>query len=290
MIGFCHLNMPFGHLGFKQYGMHTLFFLGARSSRIHHMGFLTRAVEYRHQCAQCTGYVLHVKHDAMNRMNRDTRVIEINHLTERIAKRALRAFLRRHQPLAPIPNRLGRSQRMITVAHREQHIVSALRFEPRKRVLNATQHRRIVDKPALNMASVLHQRRAVYLRELFSDLINRRNHGILDIVDQQHDMGTFQHCILAQANANGQSLGHRSFRGANQRLFGGIDVVLLKIDCEHHTNACAMRRFTLHHDDALRQAHEHAILNVIAHCLFGMCDSLAGIPAFQEKLRNDDMI
>ena len=185
-----------------------------------------------------------------------------------------------------LPVGLGSGQGMVAVPHRKQRgIVSQPGLKRLQRLCQMAEFRLPGDPPAPDMPAVHQKGQVVKEGQRLPPVIQRPDQAVLLVIHQQQNMGQLQGGPLPQLQPGRDALQHRLLRGADQGAAALLIVILLQVNGCHQADAPARLGAALHQNEALRQFHQQALLQIIPHRLLRLLAD--GLRLLQKGLRDD---
>ena len=268
---------------------------GVRGRRVRHIGLAAvLRIEGGQTVQQFIGR--HAEHHAVDRLDDQAVVVDVDHLDQRKARGMVGLLVRRQALFDLFPIRLGGRHRVIAVAHRvgEQRlrIRAAVFFVEGFAVAQRLQTgldlvglRALRDKPAVDVAAALHQVGVIHLFKAVGFVKQRLDDPAVRVVDQDHDMRQLHARALPHLEPRRDTLDHGFFGRADERSRAGGVLIGLQIDREHDTAARAgAARPALGQDDARGQGAQRAVRDVTAHGLVDARGAVGDVVVLQIDL------
>ena len=258
-----------------------------------HVGVAPRDEGQQHRAA------VHVEEDAVDGFDLDGGRMDVAHLGQTPAGGVVLPLFRRQGGLQLLPAGLGRSQRMIAIAHgqcqgrcalglRILGVEGLLTAQPGQCGLDLGQQGGVFHGPSGDVAAALHQLALIQLFQRTLVRADRLDEGAAGVVGQHHDMGRLQRRPPTHGHTGRDALGDGALAGPDGRAAALLVAVGLKVDLTHkalpHPSALLG---ALDVDEAVHGAGQH-IPAVGVHRGVDALHALGRVLVPEENLRQDE--
>ena len=240
---------------------------------------------------------LHAEEDTMDGLEFQGAVVVVHHFHQRVPGGQAGPLALRRDLFQVLIALFGSGQGVVAVAHRKQqwrhaaHAVLLLHLHIGAQALQRVRHAVHLlagQLPALQVAAALLQVKVIEPLHLAAAGRQGFDDGSLRVVDQQHDVGQFDGCVLPDPNTGRDAGEHGALRGADQRAAAGGKVVLLQV---HHANQAmahlAVRLGALDIDERILERPEHAAVQILFHGRVNVRNVFVHVGVVQLRLRQN---